>query len=71
MLSYPPDSHSMIKTTGGPSLLKKMPDPSRPIEKLSRIKVVLPPPGKLAIEEKTIKVTLMLSKSSVLFLWWA
>jgi hypothetical protein len=46
---------------------KTAPDPDFPIGKLTRIKDVLPPPDQLAIPEDTIKVTLLLSKSSVQF----
>jgi len=42
-------------------------DADFPVGKLTRIKDVLPPPEKLVIPEDTIKVTLMLSKSSVKF----
>ena len=38
-----------------------------PIGKLTRIKDVLPAPDKLVIREETIKVTLLLNKSSVTF----
>lgn len=38
-----------------------------PIGRLSRIKDVLPPPDQLVVPEDTIKVTLLLSKSSVRF----
>ena len=38
-----------------------------PIGKLIRIKDVLPAPDKLVVPEETIKVTLLLSKSSVQF----
>jgi hypothetical protein len=38
-----------------------------PIGRLTRIKDVLPPPGKLVIPEERVKVTLFLSKSSVGF----
>ena len=46
---------------------KKMSDPDFPIGKLTRIKDVLPPPEKLVVSEETVKVTLLLSKSSVKF----
>ncbi len=45
----------------------KKADPDFPTGELTRIKDVLPPPEKLVIPEDTIKVTLMLSKSSVQF----
>ena len=38
-----------------------------PIGKLMRIKDILPPPEKLVVPEETIKVTLLLSKSSIRF----
>ena len=38
-----------------------------PIGKLTRIKDLLPPPEQLAVPEETIKVTLLLSKSSIRF----
>jgi predicted DNA binding CopG/RHH family protein len=38
-----------------------------PVGKLTRIKDVFPPPEKLVVPEETIKVTLLLSKSSVRF----
>ena len=42
-------------------------NPDFPIGKLTRIKDILPPPDKLVIPEDTIKVTLLLGKSSVRF----
>ncbi len=38
-----------------------------PIGRLTRIKDILPPPEQLVVPEETIKVTLLLSKSSVRF----
>ena len=38
-----------------------------PIGKLTRIKDILPPPEELVVPEDTIKVTLLLSKSSIRF----
>lgn len=38
-----------------------------PIGKLTRIKDILPPPENLVISEETVKVTLLLSKTSVRF----
>ena len=38
-----------------------------PVGRLTRIKDVLPPPEKLVVPEETIKVTLLLSKSSIRF----
>ena len=46
---------------------KKIYDPDMPIGKLTRIKDFLPPPEKLVFPERTIKVTISLSKSSVDF----
>lgn len=42
-------------------------DPNLPIGQLTRIKDSLPPPDKLVVPDETIKVTLLLSKSSVEF----
>ena len=47
--------------------MKKRPDPDAPVGRLTRIKDALPPPDQLVIPEETIKVTLLLSKSSVNF----
>ena len=44
-----------------------MVDSEMPIGKLTRVKDVLPSPERLAMPEDTIKVTLLLSKSSVRF----
>ncbi len=38
-----------------------------PIGRLTRIKDILPPPEQLVVPEETIKVTLLLSKSSIQF----
>ena len=38
-----------------------------PVGRLTRIKDVLPPPEKLVVPEEAIKVTLLLSKSSIRF----
>jgi len=38
-----------------------------PVGKLTRIRDILPPPEKLVVPEETVKVTLLLSKSSVRF----
>lgn len=46
---------------------KKAVDSNMPIGKLTRVKDFLPPPEQLAMPEDTIKVTLLLSKSSVKF----
>ena len=46
---------------------KKMFESDFPVGKLTRIKDVLPPPDKLVIPVETIKVTLLLGKSSVRF----
>jgi predicted DNA binding CopG/RHH family protein len=46
---------------------KQRVDSNLPIGKLTQIKDELPPPEKLVIPEDTIKVTLLLSKSSVKF----
>ena len=44
-----------------------MTDPDFPLGKLTRVKDVFPPPGKLVMPEQTVKVTLLLSKESVKF----
>ena len=46
---------------------KRTSDEDFPVGRLTRIKDVLPPPDKLVVPEDTIKVTLLLSKSSVRF----
>lgn len=46
---------------------KMMPEANLPIGRLTRVKDFLPPPEKLVLPEETIKVTLLLSKSSVEF----
>ena len=46
---------------------KRMNDPEMPVGKLTPIKDFLPPPEHLVMPEDTIKVTLLLSKSSVSF----
>ena len=46
---------------------KRAVDSNFPIGRLTRITDVLPPPEKLVVPEDTIKVTLLLSKSSVRF----
>ncbi len=48
--------------------MKRKPvDWDMPIGKLTRVKDFLPPPDKLVMPEQTIKVTLLLSKSSINF----
>ena len=56
-----------IGERGGATMSKRTPDPDFPIGKLTRVKDVLPPPDRLVIPEETIKVTLLLSKSSIKF----
>ena len=56
-----------IGERGGATMSGKMFDPDVPIGKLTSIKDVLPPPDKLVIPEDTMKVTLLLGKSSVRF----
>lgn len=46
---------------------RKQRNPIMPVGRLTRIKDSLPPPEKLVMPEDTIKVTLLLSKSSVRF----
>ena len=43
------------------------PDPNMPVGKLTHVKDDLPPPDQLVMPEKTTKVTLFLSKTSVRF----
>ena len=42
-------------------------DTDFPIGRLTKVKDVLPPPDKLVVPEETVKVTLLLSKSSIRF----
>lgn len=42
-------------------------DQDFPIGKLTRVTDVLPPPDQLVLPENTVKVTLLLSKSSIKF----
>ena len=42
-------------------------DPHLPVGNLTRVKDALPPPDQLVVPEETLKVTLLLSKSSVQF----
>ncbi len=42
-------------------------DKNQPIGKLTRVKDFLPPPSELVLPEETIKVTISLKKSSVVF----
>ncbi len=58
---------SDLRTQGDTTLRRRMPDPNRPIGNLAQITNVLPSPDKLAVSEQTIKVTLLLSNSSVQF----
>lgn len=44
---------------------KKNIDPDMPIGKMTRIKDFLPPPEDLIMPERTVKVTILLSESSV------
>lgn len=46
---------------------KRAIEPDFPIGKLTRIKDMLPPPERLVVPKDTIKVTLLLSKSSIRF----
>ena len=52
---------------GGATMSKQAIDSDFPVGKLVKVKDVLPAPGRLVIPEKTVKVTLLLSKSSVQF----
>ena len=56
-----------MPTWGETTLRKTIPDLNRPIGQLARITNVLPPPKQLAVSERTIKVTLLLSAASVQF----
>ena len=47
--------------------MSKRGDSDFPVGRLTRVKDFLPPPDKLVVPEDTIKVTLLLSKSSVRF----
>ena len=42
-------------------------DVDMPVGKLTRVKDFLPPPDKLVMPQKTVKVTILLNKSSVDF----
>ena len=48
-------------------MMARRTDPDVPMGKLTPIKDALPPPGQLVMPEDTVKVTLLLSKSSVRF----
>lgn len=56
-----------MRTQGDATLGKTISNPHRPVGQLAKITNVLPPPDKLAVSERTIKVTLLLSQSSVQF----
>jgi len=45
----------------------KKTDMDMPVGKLTRVRDFLPPPEKLVMPQKTVKVTIMLNKSSVDF----
>lgn len=47
--------------------MRKTIDRELPMGKLTRVEDVLPPPSQLALGEKTTKVTIALSQSSVAF----
>jgi len=47
--------------------VKKKADKNMPIGKLHKVEDFLPPPDKLAMPERTLKVTLRLNESSVAF----
>ena len=46
---------------------RRMGDSEFPVGKLTRVNDLLPPPDKLVVPEDTIKVTLLLSRSSIRF----
>ena len=48
-------------------MTKKMNDPNEPVGRMFRVKDYLPPPEKLVLPEETVKVTISLKKSSVVF----
>ena len=48
-------------------IMKKKYDQNMPIGELKQVRDFLPPPEKLAISERTVKVTLRLSESSLNF----
>ena len=52
---------------GDATMSKRATESDFPIGKLTRMKDVLPAPDQLVVPEETIKVTLLLSKSSVQF----
>ena len=49
------------------SMKTKKTDMDMPVGKLTRVRDFLPPPEKLVMPQKTVKVTIMLNKSSVDF----
>jgi len=49
------------------TMRKKINDPNKPVGKMIRVDDFLPPPDRLVIPQETVKVTLSLSKSSVVF----
>ena len=57
-----------IGEKGGDIIMKKkINDPNMPIGKMIRIKNFLPPPEKLVFPSETVKVTIVLKRSSVNF----
>jgi predicted DNA binding CopG/RHH family protein len=48
-------------------MIKNKKDLNEPIGKMFRVKDFLPPPNKLILPEKTVKVTILLKKSSIDF----
>ena len=46
---------------------KKKKDPNKPIGRMVRIDDFLPPPEKLVVPQEAVKVTISLSRSSIVF----
>ena len=53
--------------TGGPIMKRRSKDPNMPIGKLTLVRNFLPPPHELVIPNRSIKVTIQLTESSVAF----
>ena len=56
-----------IGVKGGSIMRKSENDLDMPIGKLTRVEDYLPPPEKLVVPERTVKVTLRISESSMKF----
>ena len=46
---------------------KKIVDSNKPVGKMTRVEDFLPPPNKLVVPEKTVKITISLNEASVDF----